>query len=72
MNESGVLFHTGVEKLGGVGVIKSPGLAELIFEKLVYEDDQIVAYDSIPVQNAKLRENLDFLVRHNLAGNTLN
>ena len=65
MNESGGLFHTGPEKLGGVAAIKSPGLAELIFEKLVYEDDQIVAYDSIPVENSQLRKNLNILIEHN-------
>ena len=71
MDENGVMFHMGPEKLGGVAAIKSPGLAELIFEKISYEDDVIKAYDGIPVDNLELQNKLNLLIEYNLLGNTL-
>lgn len=69
MDPDGYLFHSGIEKTGGVGLIKSPGLAEEIYKELVFsDDDEIVRYGDIKIENASTINSLDILQQYGFLG----
>ena len=70
IDDEGYLFHAGEEKTGSVGLIKSPGLAEELHKKLAFdENEDIIAFDYIPIENSATKEALELLKKHNLLGN---
>ena len=62
IDPDGYLFHTGLEKTGGVGLIKSPGLAEEIYNKLVFSaDGELEKYNDTKIQNSSTISALEIL-----------
>ena len=71
IDDRGFLYHSGVEWLGGVGLIKSPGLAEELYARLNFDEEgEICSFDdNKPMNNSQIEERLKLLQEHNLLGN---
>ena len=69
IDPDGYLFHAGLEKTGGVGLVKSPGLAEEIYKNMLFDDDgHIVQYGQIKIENTRTIESLHELETYGYLG----
>ena len=70
IDDNGFLFHQCSDERFGAGLIKSPGLAELLYNRLVLDEQgNVIGFDGAnEVDNGKTRLMLDMLKQYRLFG----